>query len=124
MEEQAASMMVTMIGKGAETTVKLAGKSVDVLAKMAAFLLSLWQKSSLKGQVTMAKLLKSGGPLSAITMDNENYEKFVTISKDHMKIQFMNRKKGFKNFIDRLTVRGLLHHHGRYQYFDCNSLSQ
>ena len=84
MEEQAATMMISLVGKGAESTVKLAGKSVDVLAKMAAFLLSLWQKSSQKGQVNMAKLLKSGGPLSAITMDNDNYEKFVTISKDHM----------------------------------------
>ena len=84
MEGQAATMMITMVGKSAETTVKVAGKSLDVLAKMAAFLMSLWQKSSQKGQVNMAKLLKSGGPLSAITMDKDNYEKFVGISKEQM----------------------------------------
>lgn len=83
MEEQAASMMVTLVGKSAETTVKLAGKSVDVLAKMAAFILSLWQKSSQKGQVKMAKLLKSGVPLTAITMDQENYPKFVELAKQN-----------------------------------------
>lgn len=81
MEEQAATMMITMVGKGAETTVKVAGKSIDVLAKMAAFLLSIWQKSSQSGQVNIAKLLKSG-PLSSITMDNYNFQKFVVLSKE------------------------------------------
>ncbi len=84
MEQQAATMMVTMIGKGAEITVKLAGKSIDVLVKMAAFIMSLWQKSSQQGQVTMAKLLKSGVPLNAMTFDKDNYLKFVTLAKDQL----------------------------------------
>lgn len=82
MESQAAMMMVSMVGKGAESTVRVAGKSMKELVKLAAFLASLWKKSNAKGQVKMLRLLKDGGELSAIAMNAQNFAAFERAAED------------------------------------------
>lgn len=80
-EAQAATMLISMVGKSATYTVSLAAKSTETLAKIAAFLLSLWKTSSVRGKVRIAKLLESGAQLSAVAMNKENYQRLQAMAK-------------------------------------------
>ena len=118
MEAQAATMMITLVGKSAETTVRVAAKSAEALLKMVAFLASLWKKSSAKGQVKMAKLLESGAPLSAVAMNSENYKKFAELSKQESFIYHAAYREDIDSYLVTLKTEDLQRVKTAMQFYD------
>ena len=117
-EGQAATMMITLVGKSAETTVKVAAKSAEMLIKMAAFLASLWKKSSAKGQVKMAKLLESGAPLSAVAMNSENYKKFAELAKQESFMYHAAYREDIDSYLVTLKTEDLQRVKTAMQFYD------
>ena len=107
MEEQAAMMMVTMIGKSTETSVRVAAKSTEALVRLAAMLASMWKKSTAKGQVRMARLLESGGELSAIAMNRENFEKFRALAEKQSVMYHAMRREDTDSFLITLRMEDM-----------------
>lgn len=76
-----AMMMLQLAGKGFDMSFRLVARTMRELIHMAAFLRSLWVRSSAKGKVNMMRLLKDGGAISAVAMSADDFKNFEQVAK-------------------------------------------